>query len=1034
VNITAFAIDKNRAFFCLLLFLIIAGTGSFRDMPRSEDPGFIIRVALVSTVFPGASPERVEMLVTDKLEKVIQEIPELDFVASQSKTGASLIFVNIKEEYTDMRPIWDKLRRKIEKAAPDLPDGIIGPTVDDEFGDVYGTQIAITGDGFSYAEMKDVADEVRDELLLADEIAKVEIVGAQEERVFVVFDNAALADLGMSPLQLQQALQARNIILPGGDIVTDYEKIVFEPTGNFNSVDELRRTLVDLPNSNSLVRIEDLLDIRRGYVDPPSKMARYNGQPALILAISLKEGGNIIELGRAVRSVLARARQVYPVGIEFDELLFQPDIVDKKISDFTKNLSQAVLVVALVMLAFLGIRTGLVVASLIPAAILTSFLVMSVLDMGINQVSLSALIIALGLLVDNAIVMSESIMVQMSRGVPARKAAIDSASELRVPLLTSSLTTCAAFLPVYLAESMTGEYTRPLFEVVTITLLVSWVMALTLIPALCVVFLKVKQTARAEEYAGRFYVMYRGALVWVLRHRLLTLAIVAGIFVLSLQLTRFIPSIFFPVNDRPTFTVDIELPVGSPIERTDQVSAAVSRFLLDEWQVGDDREVGVTDWATFIGQGAPRYVLPYQPELNSPYYAYIIGNTNDYDLMEAELFGSIREFVLGTYPDVNVTVRALPLGSPAWPPVAVRVSGRDTDKIFELADRVKQHMATVPGTMQITDNWGPRSKKVVVNIDGRRARLAGVSNQDIAISMQTFLSGLEATRYREGDQLIPVVVRSRKDQRASPERFATINVYSQATGQAVPLSQVATPEVVWQPGVVERRNRLRTVTVESLLMPGVTPAEVNATMGAWLEEESKSWPFGYSWEFGGEAETSGKANVALGAKLPVALLFIILLLVGQFNSLRRPVIILATIPLALVGVFVGLALANSYIGFLTILGIISLSGIVINNAIVLLDRIRIEIDERGLEPLNAVISAAQQRMRPILLTTATTIAGLIPLWLGGGPMWEPMAVAIIFGLLFSTVLTLGVVPVLYSLFFRLPVPTQDMALVSPHTP
>jgi len=1020
MNITAFAIDKSKVFFCLLVFLLFSGANTFMDMPRSEDPGFTIRVALVSTFFPGASPERVEMLVTDKLEKVIQEIPELDFVASQSKTGTSLIFVTIKEEYVDMQPIWDKLRRKVEKAIPELPDGVIGPNVDDEFGDVYGTQIAITGDGFSYAELKTVADEVRDELLLVDEIAKVEVVGAQEERVFVVFDNAALADLDMSPLQLQQALEARNIILPGGDLETEYEKIVFEPTGNFGSVEELRRTLIDLPGSSSLVRAEDILTIERGYVDPPSTMARYNGLPALLLAVSLKEGGNIIELGAGVRSVLQRAREVYPVGIDFDEVLFLPDVVDRKINEFTVNLSQAVFVVALVMLGFLGVRTGLVVASLIPAAIISSFLVMSLLDIGLNQVSLAALIIALGMLVDNAIVMSESIMVRMSKGLSARESALHSAKELRYPLLTSSLTTAAAFLPIYLAQSMTGEYTQPLFKVVSITLLCSWVLALTLVPALCVLFMRVKsRDSDAPEFAGRWYIRYRSFLQWALAHPALVLGGVALALLLSFQLVRFIPSIFFPVNNRATFTVDIELPLGSPIKRTEFVAAGISDFIAAEWAANDTRVEGVTNWVTYIGQGAPRYVLPYQPELNSPNYAYLIGNATSFEHMKGSaLFASLREFVAANYPDTNITVRALPLGAPAWPPVAVRVSGRETDKIFELADRVKAHMATVPGTLQISDNWGARTKKIVVDIDGRRARLAGVSNQDIAISLQTYLSGLEATRYREGDQLIPVVVRSRQDQRLEPERFATINVYSQATGQSVPLSQVATPRIVWQPGAIERRNRLRTVTVESLLQPGATSAEVNAELAQWLEEEAKSWPFGYSWELGGEAETSGDANSAIGEKVPVALLIIVLLLVAQFNSLRRPVIIMATIPLALIGVFIGLFVAQSYIGFMTILGIISLSGIVINNAIVLLDRIRIEIDETGLEPYAAVLSAAQQRLRPILLTTATTIGGLLPLWLGGGPMWEPMAVTIIFGLLFSTILTLGVVPVLYSLLFR----------------
>jgi len=374
--------------------------------------------------------------------------------------------------------------------------------------------------------------------------------------------------------------------------------------------------------------------------------------------------------------------------------------------------------------------------------------------------------------------------------------------------------------------------------------------------------------------------------------------------------------------------------------------------------------------------------------------------------------------VAGQFPDVNVTVRHLPLGPPAWPPLAIRISGRDIDEVFTLVDQVKAKLREVPGARQITDSWGPRSKKVVIEIDETRASLAGVTNRDIAVSMQTYLTGLATTEFREDDELIPVVLRSRAEQRTDPARIATMNVFSQVTGRSVPLSQVAYARLVWQPGVIERRNRLRTVSVEALLEPGYTAAAVNKVMLPWLEEQQANWPFGYNWEFGGEAETSGKANASIGVKVPVAALIIALLLVAQFNSLRRPIIILLTIPLALIGVVVGLLLMRSYFGFMTLLGIISLAGIVINNAIVLLDRIRIEIDENGLDPATAVLTAARQRVRPILLTTATTVAGLTPLWLGGGPMWEPMAIVIIFGLIFATVLTLGVVPVLYSLFYR----------------
>ncbi|MBT8108344.1 MAG: efflux RND transporter permease subunit [Gammaproteobacteria bacterium] len=1029
MDITRLAIDKNRVFFAALIVVLLSGVAAYRDMPRSEDPGFIIRTALVQTVFPGASAERVELLVTDKLEKVIQEIPELDFVASTSKSGVSIIYVNIAEEYTEMRPIWDKLRRKVERARDELPEDVIGPTVNDEFGDVFGSLIALTGDGFEYRELRDIADAVRNELLFIPQAAKVEIVGAQDERVFVEYDNARLAEIGLSPIQLLQALQARNIILPGGDFSTDYERIVLEPSGSFNSVDEIRRMVLNVPMSDDIVRLQDIATVSRGYIDPPSTRMRYKGETALGLAVSMREGGNILELGDDIRRVIARAQSLYPVGVEFDVIQFQSDAVFNKVHDFVGNLLQAVLIVALVMLAFLGLRTGLVVASLIPSTMITAFLVMSVFDIGIDQMSLASLIIALGMLVDNAIVMSESIMVRMAAGEKAKPAAIASATELRVPLLVSSLTTAAAFLPIYLAESTTGEYTAPLFKVVTITLLCSWVIALTLIPVLAVSFFRVKRAEPGSAFDTRFYRGYRATLLSVLKRPWLSLAGVAAVFFVALSGFGLIPNIFFPPNDRPSFTIEIDLPAGSPIDRTDAVIAEIENFVAENLMAEDNDGVGIIDWGAFIGQGAPKFMLSYNPEPTDPSYGFMLVNATSADIITGQLIPPVVRFIRENIPDAVAEVRPLQLGPPVTSPVQIRISGRENDTLFAIADSVTAQLKAIPGAREVTDNWGARSKKVVVQIDETRARLAGVSHQDTAISLQTYLTGLETTEYREDDKLIPVVIRSeaprdcgqgreRCRRGVDPARVAGTSVYSQVTGESVPLAQVATAELVWQPGEIMRRDRLRTITVSSQLAPGATAVDVTEAMRPWLVADQTHWPFGFSWEFGGEIESSVKANESIGAKMPIGLLIIVLLLVSQFNSFRRPLIILMTIPLSIIGVVFGLLIANSYFGFMTLLGIISLAGIVINNAIVLLDRIRIEQEENGLAADQAIIEAAQQRLRPILLTTATTIGGLIPLWLGGGPMWEPMAIAIIFGLLFATVLTLGVIPVLYSLLYR----------------
>lgn len=1017
MNITRFAIDNNRITCVTLVVIILAGVGAYNNMPRNEDPGFIIRTALVKTIFPGASPERVEQLVTDKLEKVIQEIPELDAVRSESKTGVSIIWVDIKEKYKNIRPIWDNLRRKVEKATPDLPEGIRGPYVNDEFGDVFGILITIIGDGYEYRELKDVADDMRDEFLRLDDVAKVDITGAQDERIFVEYNNARLSELGISPSQLQQMLQATNIIIPGGDITTTEEKIVLEPSGNFESFEEIQRAVINIPGTKEMIYLEDVVTITRGYIDPPTTKMRATGEPALGLAISMREGGNMVSLGDQVNEVLKRAEGQFPIGIELDTIQFQPGAVKKKIDDFAGNLIQAVIIVGGVMLLTLGLRTGLVVTSLIPMAIVMNFMVMSFFGIGIDQMSLAALIIALGLLVDNAIVMSESTIVRMAAGMPAMDAAVNSANELKIPLLTSSLTTAAAFLPIYLAESNAGEYTAPIFQVVTITLLCSWLLSLTMVPLLCVHFLKVKVDPEGESFHSPFHVRYRNVLLMLVRHPWFSMAGVLGVFFISLIGFTYIPNIFFPPNDRPTFTAEIELPTGTPIEKTEKVVKEIERFILDNLQVNADRETGVTNWGSYIGQGAPRFILPYSPEQSRPEYAHMVINATSRELIDS-LIQELEAFCVNHFPDIKATIRPLDMGPPAWPPIEVRISGKDIDVLFDLVDQVKAKIRSIPGTKLIDDDWGARSKKIIVDINQPRALRAGVTSQDIAISLQTFLTGLETTEYREDDKLIPVILRSVGAQRQDIGKLESINVYSQATGRSVPLRQVADLDIVWQPAKIMRRDRLQTVTVEAGLIPGLTATEVNSQLEPWLEEQEKNWGFGYFWELGGEAEKSGKSQKSIGAKLPVAGLLIVLLLVGQFNSVRRPLIILLTIPLGIIGVVAGLLIARSYFGFMTLLGVIALSGIVINNAIVLLDRIQIEIEENGLEPARAVIESAQKRLRPIILTTVTTVGGLLPLWFGGGPMWEPMAISIIFGLVFATVLTLGVVPVLYTLFFR----------------
>ena len=1018
MDITRIALERNRVTLVALLVVVMTGIVTYQGMPRAEDPGFIIRTAVVTTQFPGASPERVEQLVTDKLEKIIQEIPELDFVRSTSKAGLSVINVNVREEFRNMRPIWDDLRRKVDAAKGDLPADVIGPTVDDEFGDVFGFVVGISGEDFSYRELKSIADEIRDELLLIPDAAKVEIAGSQDERIFVEYSNARLAALGLAPLQLKQMLDARNIVQPGGELRLRFETIVIEPSGSYNELDEIRRTVVSSSGRGEVVRLQDIATVTRGYVDPPRALARVNGKPALILSVSMRDGGNNIVLGRDVRAVIERAQGIYPVGIDFDFIQDQSRIVERKVAEFEVNLLQAIAIVVVVMVLFLGLRTGLIVATLIPVSIIAAFPIMQLFNIGLDQMSLASLIIALGMLVDNAIVMSESIMVRIEQGETRSDAAISSANELKVPLLTSSLTTSAAFLPIFLSESNTGEYTASLFKVVTITLLSSWILALTLVPIMCVMFMRIKRKARNNDQSPWLYRTYRRLLGTALRFPWVSLALVMAVFYVALQGMAYIPNIFFPPNDRATFTMEVELPVGTPLKRTSEVMQAIENYMADTYAVNDERVNGVTNWSSFVGKGAPRFNLTYNPNPANPNFSIALVNASDTVSMIDTVIPDLQRFVFENFPDAEATIKPLELGAPAWPPVAIRVSGRDTDRLFSLVDDIKARLRETPGATQITDNWGSRTKKALIRIDDSRARLAGVNHQDIALSLQTYFSGINTTDFREDDKLIPITLRSDNAVNAGNEPVGSINVYVQSTGKSVPFDQVADVELVFQPAVIERRNRLRTVTVEALTTPGFTASQVLADIDPWLRDYSRDWSFGYGWEYGGEAETSGKANTAIAAKLPIAALIIVLLLVAQFNSLRRPAIILLTIPLALIGVTFGLLVAKSYIGFMTLLGIISLSGIVINNAIVLIDRIDANGTLQNVTAQDAIMDAAEQRLRPILLTTATTIGGMLPLWFGGGPMWEPMAISIIFGLAFATVLTLGVVPILYALMFR----------------
>ncbi|MEM7616866.1 MAG: efflux RND transporter permease subunit, partial [Pseudomonadota bacterium] len=977
---------------------------------------------------PGASPEKIEQLVTDKIEKSLQEISEIDYIDSRSRTGVSIIEVNFYEKYTDMRPLFNKIRRNIDdlKDENTLPSESLGPFINDEYGDVFGILYSLKGKGFSFAELDDFADEVRNILLNVKNIAKVNIHGAQDEKIYLEYDGAKLQDLSLTPSLLTSILQNANILDDGGDILVGKQRLIIEPTGYYKSLDEIAKTVIKLPGKNDTVYLEDIVDIKRGYVDPIDSIIRHNNENSLLIAISLQDGGDILALDEELAKVMPSIEASLPLGITIKKVFSQPKLVRNSVASFMNNLVQSVLIVAGLMFVFLGLRTGLIVASLIPITIMASLVFMTLFDITINQISLAALIIALGLLVDNAIVITESIMIKRENGMNKYQAAIDSGKEMAIPLLISSLTTAAAFLAIFLAESAVGEYTADIFKVVTIALLSSWIFAMTFIPMVTIILMKIKQSSSgsADIYSGLMYKIYRKILFPSLRYKIIPIIVIISLFITAIWALKFVPQVFIPEREDPIINAKFELPRGTDISVINEIIADLETYMLNKYdgefsENGKDIEQnGITDIVSFIGVGTPRYVLAINPDQENTHRGAMIIQLTDHHIIP-EIIKDVQEYSLQKYPDLVVHMRKMENGTPIDYPIEIRVTGNDIDKLYEIISPIKEKLLSIEGVRGVNDDWGMKRRKLVIKVDQNRAKRAGVTNSDIASSLNTVLSGIETTDYREDNDVIPIILRSSITNRNNIDKLDGLIIYSQSSNDSVPLKQVADIELVFENAIIKRRDRMRTITIRTMHYPGVTATEVANQITPFLLEQQKNWPANYSYEMGGEMETSTDSSQAIAAKLPISGMIILLLLMAQFNSFRKTFVILLTIPLGVIGVTFGLIVGNSIFGFFTILGLISLSGIIINNAIVLIDRINIEIEENGLKPSLAVVEACQQRLRPIILTTFTTVGGMLPLWISHDPMFETMAISIIFGLLFATILTLIFVPVLYSIFFRI---------------
>lgn len=1022
MNITQFAIERNRITFTVLATILLLGFALFSDLPRDSMPPYTIRVATVVSQFPGASPERVEQLVSFKIEKIAQELPELDEVTSTSRTGLSVVSVTLRDEVNpeDLQNVWDRLRRKLNNM-DDLPEGVNPQLNDDGIGDVFGIVVGLLSDGFSPAEMEEFADEIRDDLIKLEDAAKVEIGGKQEERVFIEFDNAQLAEYQLTSSRLQSIIASTNILSSGGEIYMGDESIILEPTGNYDNIEDIRQTLITVGNGSQLIYLEDITNISKGYINPPKQLVRVNGLNALALHVNLKDGANVIALGEDINQVMNKWNSTLPVGLELIRLSSLDTYIDVKISDFIGNLGQSIIIVLAVMLIFLGFRTGTIIASLIPIVTIMTLMWMGVINMGLNQVTLAALIMALGMMVDNAIVVAESVMVKVDAGMNTKQAAIESCSELFAPLLISTLTTSAAFMSFYLAESVMGDIVGPIFVVISIALLSSWLIALTVVTLFCYYFLKVntdgeQKMSLIDRLINWMKGLYKDWILNALQNKYLVMLGIFVMFIASLFGFTRVAFLFFPDSDRNLITVDINLPEGTRIEITQETVRRLEDYFGEELLVSDENPDGIISWSSYIGEGPESYDLGYQPDEANSSYAHLLVNTSSAELNNT-LISTIDDFVLRNFPNADIKVGPLGAGGGGIP-IEIRVIGDDPDQLSMISESVKIKLSSISGTKNVKDDWGPKSKKFVIEIDQNRAQNAGITNQDIATSLQTVLSGFRTGEYREDDKSIPILMRSDDGSEQSFESLETLNIYSQSTGKSVPLLQVAQIIPEWQYSKIRRYNLNRAVTVTSELKDGGNAAAITQEITPWLDEQLANWPTGYRYELGGDAQNSADNMGAVIAWLPLSGFVILLLLIIQFNSFRKTTMVTLTIPLGIIGVVLGLLTFGEPFGFMPFLGLISLAGIIINNAIVLIDRIDIEQNEIKRSVQDSVIAACLQRFRPIVLATFTTVFGLIPLYLSGGEMWEGMAVSIMVGLLFGTVITLIFIPSLYSILYK----------------
>jgi multidrug efflux pump subunit AcrB len=1043
MSLASLSVEKRSLSWFIAAVLIVAGIGTFFNLGQLEDPEFTVKAAIITTFYPGASPEEVELEVTDPIEQAIQQLHQLKNVYSFSRAGVSIIQVDIIDEYwADRLPqVWDELRKKIRNIRSTLPPGASTPQVSDDFSEVFGFVLGITGEGFNYAELEEYAKAVRKELSLVPGVARVELWGTQDKVVYLNASQKQLTELGLTPEDALLILNQQNMVVDAGYIDVQNQRLRIEPTGEFTTPTEigelaLNTSLMDkLYNLGAstqaeapikfrdfsnlkpvdLIRVKDIATVESGYLEPPRWLMRYNGQPALSISISNTSGVNIVEVGKAINEKLQEIEPELPVGIELNRIAWQSDLVDKSINDFLINLAEAIIIVLVVLWLTMGLRLAVVVGigGLI-FTILGTFVFMKILGIDLHRVSLGALVIALGMMVNNAIVVADGISVKMQSGMERIKAAIQSASQPSWSLLGATLIASLAFYPIFYSPGETGEYARSLFQVVATSLILSWILAVTVTPLICIALLpEPKKTEEGyDPYSGNFFQIYKKQLEKLIKYRWTFLTVMIALLALSIFSFRYIPVMFFSDSTRPQMMIDYWAPEGTRIQEVSENLKKIEDKLLES--------DNVKNVSTFIGQGPPRFYLPVSPELPNQAYAQIVVNTPSFENVD-KLVLEMEPWLVENFPDALIRLRKYSVGTSDNWQIEARFSGpavADPKILRSLSDQGVAILKASPLAMNVRTNWRQRVKKIVANYDQERARWSGVSRKDIADSTRRAHDGQLVGLYREKDELHPIMLRLVEEERKNTAtNLDVLQIQPSMSTETIPMSEVTEGiEVEWEDPVIHRWDRKRAITVQA--------SPKNATATALLESirpefEAIELPPGYRLEWDGEDDSMRASQNSLVPGLAPSVLAILLILVLLYNGFKPPIIIILIIPFAAIGIVMGLFLTGVSFGFMALIGAMSLAGMMIQNAVVLIDEINLQQKE-GKTPYNAVVDSSISRLRPVLNSAATTILGMAPLL--QDVFWKSMAVSIMAGLTVGTIVTMTVLPILYAVFYKIKSP------------